>query len=71
MSEIDFEEMKREGRNWEEDYAHENGNYINKCIDCGKMFRGHKRRIVCKRCDPLKVQYTSDKKWNLEDKVDE
>lgn len=62
---------KIEGRNWEEDYAHENGNYTNKCIDCDKMFRGHKRRIICKRCASLKVQYISDKKWNLEDKVDE
>lgn len=36
--------------NWEEDYAHENGNYINKCGDCGFYFKGHKRRVRCKIC---------------------
>lgn len=36
--------------NWEEDYAHENGNYINTCIECKMPFKGHKRRVVCKVC---------------------
>ena len=33
-----------------EDAAGENGNYWNECIECGRMFIGHKRRIVCKLC---------------------
>lgn len=37
-------------RNWKEDYEKENGNYINTCITCGKLFGGHKRRVVCKEC---------------------
>lgn len=36
--------------NWEEDYEHENGNYINICIECSMPFKGHKRRVVCKMC---------------------
>ena len=35
---------------WDEDFTHENGNYMNKCIDCKEMFIGHKRRVVCKVC---------------------
>ena len=35
---------------WTEDFAHENGNYMNKCSDCGEMFIGHKRRVWCKVC---------------------
>lgn len=37
-------------RDWEEDFAHENGNYFNKCVRCNNMFMGHKRRVVCKSC---------------------
>jgi len=36
--------------NWEEDYEHENGNYINTCIECKLPFKGHKRRVICKMC---------------------
>lgn len=36
---------------WVEDFAHENGNYQNKCVSCYKLFFGHKRRVVCKCCD--------------------
>lgn len=35
---------------WTEDFEHENGNYANACTVCGSMFRGHKRRVVCKLC---------------------
>jgi hypothetical protein len=38
-------------RNWEEDYGHENGDYINTCVKCNNIFFGHKRRVVCKVCD--------------------
>jgi len=35
---------------WIEDFTHENGNYMNKCINCEEMFFGHKRRVVCRIC---------------------
>lgn len=37
-------------RDWQEDFAHENGNYQNKCVNCGELFIGHKRRPLCKIC---------------------
>jgi len=33
---------------WPEDYAHENGQYVNICIVCSVQFVGHKRRHVCR-----------------------
>lgn len=36
--------------NWEEDFTHENGNYLNICLECKNTFRGHKRRVMCKVC---------------------
>lgn len=38
-------------RNWIEDFSHENGNYSNICILCNNRFLGHKRRVVCKKCN--------------------
>jgi hypothetical protein len=35
---------------WEEDFPHENGNYMCNCHKCGKQFFGHKRRVTCKVC---------------------
>jgi hypothetical protein len=35
---------------WSEDFPHENGNYENRCSECGIGFMGHKRRVVCKIC---------------------
>jgi len=35
---------------WKEDFPHENGNYVNTCMDCGADFQGHKRRLSCKMC---------------------
>lgn len=37
-------------RNWTEDYPHENGQYMNRCMTCRRIFYGHKRRAVCKSC---------------------
>ena len=37
-------------KNWEEDYQHENGNYVNRCMYCKELFFGHKRRVVCREC---------------------
>lgn len=42
--------------NFPEDYAHENGNYINKCHSCGFYFKGHKRRITCKMCSEFTLE---------------
>lgn len=35
---------------WPEDFTHENGQYRNTCTDCGGLFTGHKRRMMCKDC---------------------
>lgn len=35
---------------WPDDFSHENGNYNCHCVDCGKTFVGHKRRVQCKLC---------------------
>lgn len=45
-----MDDITRQDRNWIEDYEHENGNYVNKCFQCGGWFNGHKRRIQCKLC---------------------
>lgn len=37
-------------RDWPEDFYLENGNYLNKCLYCEQNFLGHKRRIVCRKC---------------------
>ena len=37
-------------KNWDEDAAHENGNYQCLCARCNSVFMGHKRRVVCKQC---------------------
>jgi hypothetical protein len=39
-----------EERSWGEDSSHENGAYHCVCVDCGRGFTGHKRRVVCKVC---------------------
>lgn len=35
---------------WPEHATHENGQYINDCMDCGVWFIGHKRSPLCRRC---------------------
>lgn len=37
-------------RDWEEDFTHENGQYICHCCICDLNFIGYKRRAVCKSC---------------------
>ncbi len=37
-------------RDWSEDFKHENGQYSNKCLQCGVFFIGYKRRTLCKKC---------------------
>ena len=48
-----MEDFFDDGRNWIEDYGQENGNYINTCVHCGRLFKGNKRRVVCKLCDEV------------------
>lgn len=42
-----------DGRNWTEDFSHENGNYTNHCCKCHNTFTGHKRRVICKVCSSV------------------
>jgi hypothetical protein len=35
---------------WPEDFPHENGNYCCVCSVCENVFRGHKRRTICRAC---------------------
>lgn len=37
-------------RDWVDDFAHENGNYMCRCCHCHETFTGHKRRVSCKVC---------------------
>ncbi len=41
---------------WLNDTTHENGNYANKCCECGLIFNGRKGRIVCKYCVDQKAR---------------
>jgi hypothetical protein len=45
-----FKEAATNGRNWTEDFSHENGYYECLCGACKRVFFGHKRRITCKTC---------------------
>ena len=47
---VDWPEMAASKRNWTEDYVHENGQYLCRCVHCFQYFQGHKRRAVCKEC---------------------
>ena len=42
--------MEARPRDWPEDFAHENGMYINACCLCTALFVGHKRRPACRTC---------------------
>lgn len=35
---------------WHEHAGHENGAYVNVCMDCNVDFVGHKRCVLCRRC---------------------
>lgn len=43
-------------RDWAEDFSHENGNYLCRCCECGHIFCGHKRRVVCRTCTTEKAR---------------
>lgn len=44
---------------WEEDFSHENGNYLCNCFVCKRNFLGHKRRVVCKTCSKTEQSVAS------------
>lgn len=55
---------------WIEDFEHENGNYQCQCMNCNKIFYGHKRRAKCKICSaPLKKEEYTDLQLRLVSKV--
>ena len=35
---------------WPDDFHLENGKYTCRCLDCGRFFVGHKRRLQCRVC---------------------
>jgi hypothetical protein len=39
-----------DSRNWVEDYPHDNGQYMNLCRTCERLFMGYKRRCQCRDC---------------------
>ena len=43
-------EWRATAKDWIEDFSGENGIYSCKCIHCGDLFTGHKRRVSCKAC---------------------
>lgn len=45
-------------RDWTEDFAHDNGMYMNTCCNCGETFTGHKRRYTCKLCVAAEIVNT-------------
>lgn len=45
-----FRDPDGDPRNWQSDYPHENGNYLNRCTTCSCTFLGHKRRTTCRAC---------------------
>jgi hypothetical protein len=47
---LNLVELHDSDKSWKEDYSHENGQYVNKCFECGCFFMGHKRRVACKVC---------------------
>lgn len=46
-----LKDTTHEERSFPEDGTYENGCYYNNCVNCGRMFTGHKRRVICKVCD--------------------
>lgn len=51
---MDF--IKVSKKDWVQDFSHENGCYLNTCIECKMEFKGHKRRVVCKECTDLWIK---------------
>ena len=55
-----------QARDWMEDYAHDADNeYQNRCLTCGELFNGHKRRLTCKTCVKPEAAPSADMEWLL------
>lgn len=54
-----FHRLRYGPQSYQEDYAHENGNYLNTCILCKEHFLGHKRRVCCKVCTERPIEDAS------------
>ena len=50
LGSFDANEGQENPYDWPEDFKEENGNYTCQCLDCGRFFIGHKRRMQCKEC---------------------
>jgi hypothetical protein len=37
-------------KDWPQDFSHENGNYMCRCVFCKGNLIGHKRCVVCREC---------------------
>jgi len=48
-------------KDYSEDFKLENGNYNCHCVECGKIFVGHKRRVICKECENEKFDSKLEK----------
>lgn len=62
-------EGEMDARDWPEDFLHENGNYQNLCCECGKLFFGHKRRVVCRSCVKQKEALAKEQSDEMPDEV--
>jgi len=48
-------QLNPSSRDWNHDMRHESGHKVNRCVRCGNMFYGHKRRVICHECVNGKV----------------
>lgn len=55
-------------KNWPEDFDKENGCYINICSRCDSEFMGHKRRHLCRECNPPEIKKEQPKTQKEYDK---
>jgi len=46
-----LEELYKAPQSYQEDYDHDNGQYMHVCTRCGRDFIGNKHRVLCKECD--------------------
>lgn len=47
---INPRQLRGSSKSFQQDYQHENGNYVCKCFVCKEPFMGYKRRVICKEC---------------------
>ena len=57
-------------RDWTQHFSHENGNYQNKCHECGQLFLGNKYILVCKHCATKKKTIDDSDYSKKENQID-